>query len=105
MTQYGSEMGENGPEMGENERPLSEMFRLVAKEWVELDGAACLLEECKTAVLAQRMLALGGDKPVSHAEREVKASPEWTDYLTKMVEARSAAQASRSHCASGAMPS
>ncbi len=71
-------------------QPWSEQFRLVAKAWVELDSAANLLEESKTAVLAQKMSALG-DIPAAHAERDVKASPQWHDYITKMVAARSAA--------------
>lgn len=76
-----------------NERPnipISEQFRLVAKEWVTLDGAARMLEESKTAVQSQMMKALG-DKPAAHAERDVKASPEWHDYIKKMVDARSQA--------------
>ena len=69
--------------------PISEQFRVVAKEWVTLDGAARMLEESKTAVQSQMMKALG-DMPAAHAERDVKASPEWADYLNKMVEARTA---------------
>jgi hypothetical protein len=70
--------------------PWSEQFRVVAKQWVELDEAASLLEETKSAVLAQKMNALG-DVPVSHAERTVKSSPEWQDYIEKMVRSRTAA--------------
>ena len=70
--------------------PLSEQFRLVAKKWVDADSAATLLEETKSAVLAQMMTACG-DIPVSRAEMQVKASPEWTAHIEKMVEARRAA--------------
>ena len=70
-------------------RPISEQFRVVAKQWVDADNAARMLEETKTAVLSQRMQALG-DMPVSSAERTVKASPEWTDFIHNMVEARTA---------------
>lgn len=70
--------------------PWSEQFRVVAKQWVELDEAASLLEETKSAVLSQRMNALG-DMPVSHAERTVKASAEWNDFIEKMVRARTQA--------------
>ncbi len=76
-----------------NERvnlPPSEQYRLAAKDWVEKDDAARLLEECKTATLAQMMRMLG-DIPVSHAERDTKASAAWLDYIHKMVEARTAA--------------
>lgn len=74
----------------------SEEFRIVGKEWVSLDGAARMLEESKTAVLAQMMKAQG-DKPAAHAERDVKSSPEWMEYLQKMVEARTAANLKKIH--------
>lgn len=70
--------------------PPSEQYRLAAKMWVDLDGAARLLEETKSAVLAQRQKALG-DMPAAHSEREVKASDEWADFIKRMVEARTAA--------------
>lgn len=76
--------------MGTSNLPVSEQFRLVAKEWVEADSAARLLEETKTAVLAQRMKSLG-DMPAAHAEREVRASTEWADFIGGMVRARTAA--------------
>jgi hypothetical protein len=74
---------------GDN-RPLSEQFRVIAKDWCDLDSAARLMEETKTAVLSQRMKALG-DKPAAHAERDVKASDEWHEFIRRMVEARTAA--------------
>lgn len=67
--------------------PLSEQFRVAAKEWVEADAAANILEETKSAVLSQKMAALG-DVPVSRAEMQVRASADWTDHVTKMVKAR-----------------
>lgn len=70
--------------------PPSEQYRVAAKDWVEKDKAARMLEETKTAVLAQRMKALG-DMPATHAEREVKASPEWMEFLETMVAAKTAA--------------
>lgn len=74
----------------EDDRPISERYRLVAKQWVEADAAARLLEESKTTVLAQRMAALG-DIPAAHAERAVKADPAWAEYIEQMVEARTRA--------------
>lgn len=71
-------------------RPLSEVYRLVAKRWVAADAAANLLEDVKSAVLA-KMMAVRGDMPVSKAEMLVKASSEWTDYVTKTVSARESA--------------
>ena len=70
--------------------PLSEQYRIVGKEWVELDNKARLMEESKSAVLSQRMAALG-DMAVSKAELAVKASPEWHDYIKEMVESRTQA--------------
>ncbi|MEE8114518.1 MAG: hypothetical protein V3T23_09185 [Nitrososphaerales archaeon] len=73
---------------------ISEHFRLAAKDWVEKDGAARMLDESKTSVLAQRISFLG-DIPHNKAEREVKSSDEWQDYLKKMVEAKTAANLAR----------
>lgn len=67
--------------------PLSEVYRITAKEWVEADAAASLLEETKSAVLSQHMKALG-DIPVSKAELMVKSTADWHQFLTNMVEAR-----------------
>lgn len=77
--------------------PLSEKFRVTAEEWVALDAAANILEECKSATLSQRMKALG-EMPVNRAELEVKASEEWADYLTKMVKARESANLAKVRC-------
>lgn len=66
---------------------LSEQFRVVAKAYVDADSAASLLEETKSAVLARMMLSLG-DMPVSRAEMQTKASPEWVEFVTNMVKAR-----------------
>ena len=69
---------------------ISERYRVAAKEWVDLDHAARLMEETKSAVLSQKMASLG-DMPVSKAELFVKASPEWHEFVTKLVDARTAA--------------
>lgn len=73
-----------------NDAPISEQYRVIAKQWVGADSAATLLEDCKSAVLA-KMMAVRGDMPVSKAEMLVKASSEWTDYVTKTVSARESA--------------
>ena len=77
--------------------PISEQYRLIAKQYVDADSAANLLEESKSAVLAKMMVARG-DMPVSRAEMLVKASDEWTDYITKMVRAREAAALLKAQC-------
>ena len=69
---------------------ISERYRIVAKEWVELDHAARLMEETKSAVLSQKMAALG-DMPVSKAELQVKASDDWHTFVKNMVDARTSA--------------
>ena len=77
-----------------NTRPQSELYREAATRWADLDAAARMLEEGKSAVLSQRM-ARCGDMPVSKAELQVKASPEWADYIKKMVNAKTAANKAR----------
>ena len=68
-------------------QPYSEQVRIKALEWADLDSAARMLEECKTAYLAQRKKALG-DIAASKAEMLVKSSSDWTDYIKKMVNAK-----------------
>lgn len=68
-------------------QPLSEQYYHAAKKWAEAHAKASMLEESKTAVLSQLMNKCG-DVPVSHAEKEVKASEEWSKYLADMVKAR-----------------
>ena len=76
--------------MQEHEKPISEKFRIVAKGWAQKHAAASLLEETKTAVVAQ-MIGRQGDIPHNKAERMVKASDEWHSFIKGMVEAREAA--------------
>ncbi|NBX51353.1 hypothetical protein EBT25_15865 [bacterium] len=72
----------------DNERPISEEYRIIAKKWVDADAAASLLEETKSSVLARYMTDLVGDMSVSKAEMIVKASDEWREFITNMVNAR-----------------
>jgi hypothetical protein len=71
----------------ESNKPLSEQYAEIGAQWVDADAAASLLEDCKSAFLSQKM-QLYGDKPLNRAEAIVKASPEWRDYIEKMVNAR-----------------
>ena len=73
-----------------NNHPWSEQFRVVAKQWVDAEAAASLLEDTKSAVLSERMQALG-DMPVSKAEMLVKGSREWRDDIMSIVTSRQAA--------------
>ena len=79
-------------EMPAHERPLSEQFRIVAKQWVDLHAAAELLEETKTATFSQYVMreieSANEPMPFNRAEATVKSSKVWLDYLHEMVEAR-----------------
>lgn len=77
-----------------NDVDLSERYRLAALEWAELDSAARMLDEGKTTYLAQQK-ALLGDIPDSHAEKQVKASEPWANYIKTMVRAKTAANKAR----------
>ena len=65
----------------------SERYRLDAREWVELDAAANLLENLRSANLSQLMLGNNTDS-VSRAEMLARASPQWSEYNERMVDAR-----------------
>jgi hypothetical protein len=68
-------------------RPWSEQFAEAGREWAEKESAASMLEDSKSAVMAQNQAALG-DMAVNKAEQIVKASPDWLEYITRTVEAR-----------------
>jgi len=74
--------------------PPSEQWYHAAQKLADLNAAADMLEEGKSAFLSQKMARLG-DIPVSKAELTVKASPEWADYIKKMVRAREQANLAR----------
>lgn len=46
-----------------------------------------MLEEAKSAIFSQKVLTQG-DIPVNRAEAYVKGSPDWYDYIKKMVDAK-----------------
>lgn len=77
-------------------RPFSEQFATAGKEWAEKESAASLLEDSKSAVMAQRQAMLG-DLPVNRAEQIVKASPDWLEYIERTVEARREANHAKVH--------
>ena len=70
--------------------PWSEQYRIVSKQWVDADAAASILEDTKSAVMAERIMALG-DMAHNKAEAQVKASPEWKRHVEAVVNARRAA--------------
>ena len=77
-------------EANSSNNPLSEQYRLAGLDWAQKNAAASILEETKTAVLSQRMNALG-EMPTSKAERLIKGTEDWHKYLKGMVDAREAA--------------
>lgn len=70
--------------------PWSEQYRIVSKQWVDADAAATILEDTKSAVMAERVLAMG-EMAINKAEALVKASPEWRRHVEAIVNARRAA--------------
>jgi hypothetical protein len=68
---------------------LSDQYAEIGSEWADAESAASLLEDLKSAFLSQKMQDwISGGMAVNKAEASVKSSPEWQDYITKMVNAR-----------------
>jgi predicted nucleotidyltransferase len=82
----------------EREQPISEQFRIVARQWSDEDAAASLLEELKTTTLEKlkSKLMAGTEMAENRAERLAKSSPEWSEYIERMCGHR--AKASRLKC-------
>lgn len=84
-------------DMPEDERPISELFRITSKHWIAADHEYRHFEEMKTPELEKRKQALieaatPDDKMTdAKAERIVKASQEWRDYIRQLVEAKTKA--------------
>ena len=89
-------MTQNG-EFNRNDKPLSELYRMAAEEWVDLDHSARLLEDTKSSILAQWMTD-HGDIPVSRAEAKVKASDDWLRLVEDTVTARTKANKAKIQC-------
>jgi len=71
-------------------KPISEEWYKAAEAWTDLESAATLLEETKSAVFSQWCYEQG-DMSVSKAEMLVRASSRWEDHVRKIVAARTAA--------------
>ena len=78
-------------EMINENLPISEQWRLAAKKWVELDSAARLLEDCKTAAFSEMVNKMPPELSNARAENLVRGDKEWREYLVKMRNARTAA--------------
>lgn len=73
-----------------------EQYRVAAKEWVDKNAAADLLEQTKTATFAEKTQPLiESGMAVNKAETQIKASDDWHTYLEEMVAARKAADFAR----------
>lgn len=74
-------------------KPLTEQYAIAAHEWVDAESAASLQEDLKSAVLAEMMAdaMANGAKSIAAAEQAVKATPEWREHVTRIVEARKVA--------------
>lgn len=78
-------------------KPVSDLWRESAENWVMLEAAATILEDSKSAVLSQMMVAKG-DVPVSKAEMLVKASEEWDSHIKAIAKARTEANKAKVLC-------
>ncbi len=76
------------------DQSFADLYREAGEDWADKEAAASLLEDCKSATLAQWSSAQG-DMPVNRAELIVKSSPRWMEYLKNMVEARRQANVAR----------
>lgn len=79
-----------------NEFPFSEQYRLAGEAWADKEAAAQLLEDTKSAILAQWVADLG-DIPVNRAENIIKAEDRWTELIEDIVKARKAANLAKVH--------
>lgn len=77
-----------------NQPEWSEEYRIAGLDWADKEAAAQMLEDSKSAVLAQKCAELG-DIPVNRAEQTVKASSFWAEYIKKAVAARQEANVAR----------
>jgi len=74
-----------------HEQPISEQFRIVAKQWVDADSAASLLEELKTTTLERMksdLIERDGPMPDNTATRLAKCSADWEQYIREMCKHR-----------------
>ena len=79
--------------MDSNE-PYSDQWHRAALKANDLEGAASLMENTRSAMLSQWKVKLG-DIADNKAEKIVKASNEWYDLNKRMVDARSNANAAK----------
>ncbi len=77
-----------------NNESWADRYREAGLFWADREAAAQLLEDSKSAIMAQWQTELG-DLPVNRAEQTVKASARWRDYILDTVKAREAANVAK----------
>lgn len=82
-------------EMPERERPLSEQFRIVARQWVDEHSAFNMLDKLKNETFAKmvREYIQSSDENMAYnrAEMHVRASDDWMQYKKDLVSHENAA--------------
>lgn len=81
-------------EMPASEMPISEQFRIAGDLWADAHAAATLREELKSVNLQKfktDLITELGPMPDNRAERIVKASPKWEEYIRAMCADRAKA--------------
>ena len=71
----------------QDNRPISQIYAEEGAKWAEAEALASILEDTKSAFLAQKIAELG-DMAYNRAEALVKASKEWADRVKETVDAR-----------------
>ncbi len=76
-------------EMPKREHAIAEKFRLVAEEWAEVDAAFYMLDNTRTSVAAELIMAeVEKGVSVSKAEHIAKASAAYREHVTKAADAK-----------------
>lgn len=72
---------------------FTDRYSEAAKDWVEADSSASLMEELKLSSLNQMIIHLNVDGEMTFARREaiVRSSDKWQDYIKEMVQKRTKA--------------
>lgn len=74
-------------DMPERERPISELYRIVAKQWAAADAAARYLDDMSSTVKSQIFLTIT-DTSVARAEHMARAHPDYIEHLETVRAAR-----------------
>jgi hypothetical protein len=75
----------------DSNQPISEQFRLAGEAWSDAERAASLMERTRDAVFSDMIGKLLGENigmAVNKAEIAARSSPEYREFVTKMVQMR-----------------